>query len=711
MKRYLFLFLGIVLTGQLLAQLTLDKDSLQTAFDEDINLEVVEVNRTVRNIDSRGLGNMRINMNQVRLSPLFLGERDVIKTLQFLPGVSSGMEGSSQLNIRGGTNDQTLYLMDGVPVYNQNHTFGFFSIFNTDAVESAEIYKGGIPSFYGDKLSGVVSVGIKDGDFRKYNHSFSLGLLAMTFTSNGPVVKDKLSYMVAARRSFFDLLYNGIMTLAQEGGGGSMIAFYDINAKLSWKINPKSMLSWQAYTGYDDLYGMNYSSETYFLDNGQKAGKKSFREKFGYGWKSMSSSLRYTSQLNPNLLLTNTLYYTGLNNFNYYRNKEKTPEYKSTYENTLSSLLDELGLRTSFNHKINDRNTLSYGIDASYQTFRPDYVYKKTNNAKIEYNNSKLKLASLSTYIYDELNINGWLLGLGLRTSLYHNREKTRIAIDPRLKINTFLGDKNKLMLAYDRMHQPVHTTNEMNYNVQTDYWIPFKENHLPNSHQLSVGWKNYTTPDLSFSIESYYKKMNNLLMIRNLENYLDFHTDYETGNGESMGVEFMLEYTHGRLTAWGSYALSKSTRDFGGKSYRFKYDAPHDLSAFAGYTVRENEKNRNTLSANLQYRSGYPYYVPELSYPSPGLPTLPSGFGGLNNIYTIDYIPQYPNIRLKNYFRLDLNFTMQQKLKHGSRTWQFSILNVTNQNNPYAIYKKDGKYKAFILIPFFPSFSFTRNF
>jgi hypothetical protein len=251
-----------------------------------------------------------------------------------------------------------------------------------------------------------------------------------------------------------------------------------------------------------------------------------------------------------------------------------------------------------------------------------------------------------------------------------------------------------------------------MNYNVQTDFWTPFKEDSLPDAHQISIGWKNFTTPNLSFSVEAYYKTMGNLLIIKNLESYIDFHSGYETGKGKSMCLEWMLEYSKNKLTAWASYTLSKSDRQFGGKTYPFKYDAPHDFSGFVSYAVHKKEKSINTLSLNVQYKSGYPYYVPEIHYPSVGLPTLANGYYGLyNDISKVDFIPNYPNMRLKDYFRMDMNFTMEQKLKHGSRTWQFSLLNVTNHANPYVVYKKDNRYKAFVLIPFLPSFSFTRNF
>lgn len=687
-------FLLCLLSLPISAQLTVSVDT--------ISLNDVVVNARSKHIDSRGLGNMRINMEQLKVSPMFLGERDIVKTLQFLPGVSAGMEGSSQLNIRGGTNDQTLYLLDDVPVYNQNHTFGFFSIFNADAIKSVDLYKGGIPTQYGDKLSGVVSVALKDGDFNNYHTTASLGILAGTLASEGPIIKNRLSYLFTGRRSFVDLLNNSLMNIS-GGGSSGMIAFYDLNGKMTWKINSNHLLSWQLYSGYDDIYGMNKKRDNYT--------KQSYSEKFGYGWKTFMTSVRYRGKLSPSLQFTSSLYYTSLNNFNSVKSKLNAPDQELKKVESQSSLMNEIGGKISFEHKNSTNNALFYGIEGTNQVYIPVYIFKQVNNIKIDYNSGYLKLFKLSGYIYDEYRYKRWFLSLGLRASLYDNWKSRLFAVEPRIKLNTFVGEKDKLMLAYDRMYQPIHTINEMNYNIKTDYWVPFQENNLPNSSQISIGWKNFTNTNLSFTIEAYYKSMQNLLLIRNLENYMDFHLDYETGKGGSMGAEFMLEYSNERFTSWASYTLSKSTRTFGGKTYPYKYDAPHNFLAFASYMLLQKEKISHTFSLNLQLKTGYPYYVPEISYPGLGLPTLFNGYRAFNDVYSVDYIPQYPNVRIRDFFRLDANYTVERPYKNGTLMWQFSLLNVTNRQNPYSIYKKDGKYKAIVLIPIFPSVSVKRCF
>lgn len=647
---------------------------------------------------------MRINGSLLQVSPLFFGERDIIKTLQFLPGVSSGMEGSSQLNIRGGTNDQTLYLMDGVPVYNQNHTFGLFSIFNADAVSTVDLYKGGIPASYGDRLSGVVSVDLKEGNMQKYNHSVSLGVLAGTIYSEGPIIKDKLSYMLVGRRSFLDLLYEGAMLMADQSEGGmAMINFHDINAKLTWNLNPKNKITWQLFSGYDDMYGSNKENDTH--------SKEKYKESFGYGWSTLTTSGHYKSELKDNLSLDANIYYTNLKNFNYNKSSFKSPEMKLKGHNENASLMHEIGGRALLHHRINQNHKTDYGIEIANQSYTPNRYFKKINDNVSKYSSPSLELTKMSAFAYHEFNYNRWLFGGGLRASYYKNGIASKVSFEPRLKINTFVDDKNKLMIAYDRMSQPIHTINEVDYNSKSDYWIPFHGDVLPYSNQISVGWKNYTTSSFSFSVEAYHKRMNNLLFIKDVEYFIDYNTDYLVGSGVSNGLELMAEYSKNRLTAWASYTLSKTDRTFDGKSIPFKYDSPHDASAFVSYIVSNKAKSKHTVSAQMQFKKGYPYTLSPSSYPGMGLPGLSSGYIWDNSYNSVDYLPSSPNGRLKDYFRTDLNYTLDIKKNKGNLIWQFSLLNVTNNKNPFAVYKKDDKYKAFVLIPIMPSISVKRTF
>ncbi|MDR2920368.1 MAG: TonB-dependent receptor [Tannerella sp.] len=683
--------------------LNIQKDTtLIIELEEGLELYEVVVTQQQAALRNKGLGNIQIDVTQLRKTPLFLGERDIIKTMQFLPGVSSGMEGSSNLNIRGGTNDQTLYLMDDVPVYNQNHTFGLLSIFNPEILRTADLYKGGIPTMYGNRLSGVAAISLKDGNMHEHRQSLSIGLLAGSLHLEGPAIKNKLSYSLTARRSILDLFARGIMAMRDHSSGMSLFAFHDINAKLVWSLNPKTNISTQFYNGMDDLYAIN---KDYTSSNSR------YKEKFGFGWKTTMTSVRLTSSLLPNLFFSTNIYYTHLNNFQYYQQKNKSSDDKSKLRNDIYSDLEEFGLKMKFEHKTCNQNTLSYGLEATRQSFEPDFMKKTIDKKDIIYKTKTLGLNTVGGYIYNEISWGKWHIGTGLRASLYNNEEKSLFVIEPRVKINRLIGN-NKIMIAYDYTSQPIHSINEMNYSAKSDFWVPFRESKLPAAQQLSLGWKNYTYQGLTVSVEGYWKEMKNLLRIDNLENYLDYHTDFSIGKGSSIGLELMIQYEYNRFSTWLSYTLSKSTRTFDNTTHPFKYDTPNDLSLFVSYDIWKKGSIKNYLSMNMQYHTGVPYYVSSVDYPSIGLPSYSSGYPFFNTSQ-ISYIPKNPNTRLPDYFRTDLNFTMEKKLKNkGQRVWQFSLLNMTGHVNPYAVYRnKNGQYKAFLLIPFLPSFSYTRYF
>lgn len=686
-------------------EIYVEKDTvLVIELEEGVELDEVVVEHKQFALQNKGLGNMQLDVKQLRKIPLFLGERDVIKAMQFLPGVSSGIEGSSSLNIRGGANDQTLYLMDDVPVYNQNHTFGLLSIFNPEALRTAELYKGGLPAMYGNRLSGIASVYLKDGNMNEHNRSFSVGILSGAIHLEGPLVKDKLSYMISARRSLLDLIARGVVSLVDHSTGMQMFAFHDINAKTSWNVNNKTNLSLQFYNGYDDLFGMN-------KDHASSDGSK-YSDKFGLGWNNTLASLRLTSSLSPNIYLSSNLYYTTLNNFRYFQQESSSSNDSQKLKNRVYSNLKELGLKSKIEHKLNNNNVLFYGIDVSCQYFKPDYMEKIIDENTTVYKTDLLKLNTVGLFVYDELTYRDWLLGLGLRGSLYNSRGKTLFATEPRMKISRLLDDKNKVMLAYDYTTQPIHSLYEMNYTVQCDFWLPFQEDNLPTAQQYSIGWKNYSVSNLTFSLEMYWKKMKNLVRIDNLEYYIDYHDSYVTGKGQSYGLEFMMQYDFGKISSWLSYTLSKSTRTFDNETYPFKYDSPNDVSAFVSYNIYNKNNRRNTLSLNAQYRTGIPYSISSVNFPSIGLPSYESGYI-YDNYSSLNYIPKRPNTRLSDYFRVDINFTMEKKIKKGgSYTWQFSLLNATGHVNPYSVYKDEhGEYQAFLLVPFLPSFSYTRYF
>lgn len=681
-------------------EITVSEDIyLPVALQQGVELEEVTVQANSR-IVSKGLGNMRINLSQIYHTPMFLGERDIIKSMQLLPGVSAGMEASSNLVIRGGGNDQTLFMMDDVPLYNQNHAFGFVSIFNPDAVLSADLYKGGVPTVYGSRLSGIASIALKDGNMKSHRQNISLGLIAGTLSAEGPILKDKVSYLFTGRRSFIDLLLHGVFSLTSEGEfTAPQITFWDVNGKIAWKIDEKTKLTAGIYNGYDMLGVLSQEKDN---ETG-----KAIKDKFGLGWKTMTSSIRLTSNLKPYLFLSSNLYYSQLDNFDFH--KMKAPGFNSDQKRL--SRIREIGWRSSLENKLSNSQTLYMGVDASGQFFKPDF---QMNEGKVSPAETR-KLLTFSLFGYDELKFGDWTVTPGLRASYYRTDQSNKLTVEPRLKVSKALGETNRVMLAYDRMTQPVHSLYEMSYSIQTDYWLPFQGDKLPFSDQISAGWKNDAFPNLTLSVEAYYKIMKNLIFIRNVERFMDYNTDFEMGSGSSKGVELMAQYNRNRWSNMLSYTLSRSDRTFLGRTVPFKYDIPHEVELLTSYDIYKTGKRKNTLSLNMNYHTGIPFSVSEITYPSVAINSVQNRVLTYNYTWyipTIAYVSEFPNMRIKDYFRMDLNFTMEKQVKNGKKIWQFSLLNATANDNPYNIYReRDGDYKAFVLIRFFPSVSYRREF
>lgn len=667
-------------------------------------LEDLLITHKKRTLLHRGLGNILIDAGQLKKNALFLGERDIIKSMQFLPGVSSGMEGSSQLNIRGGTNDQTLYLIDNVPVYVQNHAFGLFSVFNSETVREAEIYKSGIPASYGNHLSGVASIKTKNGNMIANSGSLSIGPLAVSGCLNGPIIKDKLSYLISVRKSLLDLLFETVSSLKGEvQTGAPQISFYDINGKLSYRHNERN--------NYSVIY---YSGSDYFYNHSKKREKEddiesiyTFKNKLG--WSNRLLAVQ-SENLSGNSMIFNSSIYVGtLENYNtqYFRVADsKTSDY---LQHGIFSNMLHAGANSTLQVKKSNHLGFAFGIQGIYQQFMPNYILKENNDSKEYFNIKKLSVHSYSAFVASDVRYKNWKISPGLRASVYYSG-KTHFVLAPRLKMENNVREHEILMFSYDCTTQPIVSVNEMNYNSLTDFWIPFQDK-IPISHQLSLGYKKIIpNRHLSFSVEAYLKHFNNLVMIKDIDYYLDGRSGMEFGTGCSRGIEFMLDYSNKNLSLLTTYVLSKTTRNFNGNNYPFKYDTPHDFSAHVHYNIHTLKRKKYGFSSMLLFRSGLPYFIPSIQYPHMGLPTDPSGYPYFNTQEAF-HIPFEPNTRLNNYFRLDLNFTIEKDYRNGGKgTWQFSLLNATYHKNPYSVFLDKDQYKAFQLIPMLPSFSYSYN-
>ena len=647
-----------------------------------------EVVVTARNelVSVQESGRIGVNIRQVRFAPSLLGEPDIIKYLQLMPGVSSGREGSSQLAVRGGSGDQTLLMLDDIPIFNQNHAFGFVSIFNGDALSGSELYKSHIPARYGGRLSSVASIRMRDGNKSEHRRSLTFGTLSFGGLLEGPVNQGKGSYIVSARRFTPDLLLRAFYSSRKQPPWEILYTFYDVNAKINYNIGDKNKIYASFYNGNDKFYNKSF-------EYGNKT--KASESDLGFGWGNTSASLRLETQAANNMFINTSAYFTGLGNkvYSNYNNIEDTVKSVSR----VNSQMYEAGLRSVIEQKAGMRHSLTYGVHATYQFFSPQTTYHLKNDFSTERGFPTHDIYTGSIFFEDRINFDKLTLEAGLRASLFYNNSTAAYGIEPRLSANAPVGEYNKTYLSYTRSMQPLISITKPYLGFPLDFWIPYTDNVISSSNQVSAGWSNTRLNNLTLSAEGYYKRMNNLSIIFAADDYFMWESTPMQATGRAYGIEIMAAYARQRLSLTGAYTWSRSLRTVDGTTFPFAYDVPHDFNLYATYnTVRTDNKN-HTFSFNVNARSGLPFIMSEGTY----------FVGGM----MLEDNPLFPNTRLKPYFRTDISYSMERIKRKGSRVWQLSILNVTNHQNPYIVYKSGAEYHYTTLIPIMPSFSYKRGF
>jgi hypothetical protein len=676
-------------------------DTLVNVFFEQQVFEIGEVNIIGRSslVRSSGLGNVAVNMSQLKYAPLFLGEQDVFKFLQLLPGVSLGREGSSGLNIRGGSSDQSLILLDDVPLYNQAHTFGFLSIFSGDAVKSAELFKGYVPAEYGGRLSGVVSMRMRDGNRNEHRQAITVGTISAGLTLEGPIVKGRGSYLVSARKFTPDLFLRGYYLLSKPETR-VLYNFYDVTGKATFDLNGKNTLFLSFYNGYDMFNVKDIQKEN---------GKEIATSGGGFSWGNTMASLRLNTSLNSGMFMNNTLYYSRQNNAKDGDVEVYDEKYK--FESKMWSAMDEVGIRSVVEHNVSDNYNLTYGASGSVQYFNPRNISANANGNKRTSSYNTKNLYTGAMFIGNNIKWNSFEFNAGLRGAYYNNNKLGLFSIEPRLSVSAAVSDDWSVWASYTHNSQPVMSA-ELHYAaLPLDFWTPFSERYLQRSRQVSLGMRTSALQHVVIIAEAYYKPLKNIALIHNSDDYMADDGGVDISTGEAYGAELNAQYRKNRLGVNMSYAYSRSFRTVGGKRYWFEYDTPHVLNVFANYDVIKREGRTQTMSLNVSYKSGIPFIFGREVFPT-GLDfeTEDPSDVGRN-------IPKYADTRLPDYFRIDLSYNMEKVKKNGVRNWQFSILNLTNQQNPYVVYpalnvsQQKINYKQLTLIPFMPTISYRRTF
>ena len=663
MKRWIFCCLSLLLVGTALAQTPADSVSRSEAIDS-----VVVTARKPLMIYKQ-TGNIAVNIEQLKYAPLFAGEKDIFKFLQLLPGVSAGKDGMSGLLVRGGSNDQTLILYDDVPIYNQAHAYGILSIFSGETVQSAEVSKGYISPAYGSRLSALTQIRTRDGDRQDHRQSLTVGTLSLAGTVDGPIVRNKGSYLVSARYFFPE----AVLALV---GNAVRFGFYDLTGKLSYDIHPGHTLSLGVYSGDDHMT----NKEDYARNE--------------YGWGNTTASLRLESRWSDNLRSSIVAYYTYLQNRQ--ESEYEDDDFKNWGKTTYKT--HEFGARLTFDQRLTRAWSLDYGANISHQRFMPMHSKGYVNGQHKERGYSSEQLVSGALFLNNRFQWGGWRADVGIRGAMYDNSEQTRFAVEPRAQLAYDFGNDNAIWLSGTINSQALVQYNRYYYSMPIDFWTPFRDGKLQHAWQVALGGRARLRENLTLSLEGYYKRMRNLPLIYDSDDFLLGRGGFVYGTGRAWGLEIMLQRQTERLSLTVSYTYTNSRRSSEGVSYPFEYDVPHDFNTFLCYDVLKRPGRRHTFTFNMSWRSGLPYRLTNESYPD-------------TNGNPIVGITAYPSMRMRNYFRSDISYNMERRKRNGVRNWQFSIINWTWHKNPVCIYPYQGTYKATVLVPIMPSVSYTRTF
>lgn len=677
--------------------------------DTTLVIKLVPQNLTVNEVVVKGrkpqfvaidnLGKVSLNSSQLKYMPSFMGEADVIKYLQMQPGVTSGKELSSGMNIRGGSADQTLVLLDEMPIYNQAHAFGLVSIFSGESIKTSELYKGSIPPSYGGRLSGVVALQMREGNRNEHVFSVQLGTTTVSASAQGYINKGKGTYFVSGRYFIPDILVRGVYAvLPKNNRMRTYIGFYDVTAKASYDVGKKTTLYASFYTGHDALkFGYREADQEKVLLN---------KSTGGLSWGNLAGSVRLTSQLSNRLFMSAIAYYSFLGNSNDFDFSENVEGQK--IKSRIKSQMEEIGVKATFDHTVTGFYKLTYGVNAGYQFFRPQIIRNDRNGTVHGMNYGQREMFSTVAFLNNEFKVGNLGLNVGARVGSYYNFTKNYFGFEPRASLNYNLKG-NKFWLSYVRNVQSLFSMSQSYYTLPVDYWLPFTDDTgISSSEQVTVGYNRYITDNLQVNAELYYKTSKNICMVYNNDDFLRDEGGYDKARGKAYGAEVSLIYNNKRFSGTAAYAYSKSQLAINGVWRDFIYDTPHWLNVFAAYNIVAGNVKKHTISMNVNYKTGLPYILSSERYT-----TAKSDDRGEMDI--IAY-PKYPNMRLRDFFRVDLSYTMEKKLKRGSRVWQFSVLNATAYNNPYMVYQKRTYSKSYIykgisLIPFLPSFSYKRIF
>ncbi|QEC66070.1 TonB-dependent receptor [Panacibacter ginsenosidivorans] len=649
----------------------------------DLNNVTVIGKKRESNVKSAQMGKVDLNISTIKALPAFLGEVDILKSLQLLPGVRNAGEGNSGFYVRGGGPDQNLILLDDAVVYNTGHLFGFFSVFNSDAIKSLSLIKGGMPPQYGGRLSSVIDIAMKDGNMNKTEVDAGIGLIASRLAIQGPLKKNKASYMISARRTYIDG-FTKLFIGKNNSFNGSGYYFYDLNAKMNYIFSEKDRLYLSGYFGRDKFDFNN--------------GKRSF--KVSIPWGNSTATLRWNHIFSKKLFANTSLVY---NDYRFSFNGQQ-----NDFNIKLSSGIKDLNAKTDFDFFATPEHKLKFGAQYTFHTFLPSVVSGNQDTVEFKPANVQRKYANeYALYLQDDWDISRKIkVNYGIRYSSFQQvgkytayttdangnkldsttyksgqTVKSYGGFEPRITMRYAINDYSSIKAGITRNLQYIHLVSNAGSTLPTDIWVPSTYRVKPQiGWQYAAGYfRNFSNNMFETSLELYYKTMQNQIEYR--EGYTpntlkDPEEDFVFGKGWSYGSELFVNKVKGRLTGWVGYTISWTWRRFpqlnDGKKYPSKYDRRHDLSVVGTYELSSKWK----LSSVFVFGTGNAISLPERFYFVDG--TLTQEYSRINAY------------RMKPYHRLDFSaiYTpVQKKKRKYTGSWVFSIYNVYSRANPYFYY------------------------
>jgi len=681
------------------------------------NLKEIEINDERQAKSEQRPNGFYLNLKAIKDIPTFMGEPDVIRAVQMLPGVQGAGESAGGINVRGGGTDQNLVLLDGVPVYNIVHVFGLFSIINPGSVNSVEIIKGGFSAKHNGRLASIFDIRLKDGNNQKLAANISLGMLLSSITLEGPLIKNKSSFIISYRRTYFDLFTQPIQYFSNRkdlNNYSGWYYFYDLNSKINYKLGNRDKLSLNFFTGSD----RGRITETQnFTDMSEILQKRNHNKNLR--WFTLMSSLRWDHILNDKIFMVTTAgitrYSTKFEDQLFWETKPN-PEIKTSslnYKQTSGN--SDIFLKTIFEIKAYKKHDITVGADLIYHQFNTGTLNYNTveNTTEKDTSIGDRNIFSHEQVLFaeDKWQVSKKLqLNLGLSFNSITVKQNNYQLLQPRISGNYQFSKAFYTNISYSRMQQNLQILPNNSVGLPIDIWIPVTDYLKPQiSDQITAGMGYYFKKHYKLSIETYYKAMQNLVELKEGSFFVfggyEWDKSFYTGKGNAKGIEIMLEKQVGKMRGWISYTLSKSDRNFAGinqgKSFPFKYDRRHQITAF----LKMNLNKTWNFSLSWIFTSGSPV-------------TIPTSVYTLNNKSYYEFTERN-NIRMSNYHRMDLSFTKTILLQKSKRTWNIGAYNLYSHVNPmfisssYIVTNSSTRLKFYEvgLIPLIPFVSYEISF